>query len=339
MSLKSLLILFLIFGSVIYFERAKAEVIGGLDRDTVNIKIYGAPVNWGSALNIKLSINNPDAVKLDLAPPVFSAKDAVQLVTASDPQSNTVTVIWDGYISDNEANISFMLEKGTVMGVAEISVDKIELAGGYDITQNVVVVLDHNKIVNSFGKEITPFGKFELFDPGKLTAPGTASIAFKTEGLPPGATVKLNGNEVQFTKNNIGVAQMPLPVKGNALDLTLNVISGGENRAVKLGKVSVEGPSFRKYPPGISRAIALNSGGKTRLILKGRNFGVRRFGKEGVSIQVIPANEKMTNKNLRRQVTKERLADISCISEGSYVNISHPAGTVTKKIIVRGQCL
>ena len=338
MSLKSLLILFLIFGSVICFEKAKAEVIGGLNRDTVNIKLYGAPINWGSALNIKLLVSNPEAVKLDLAPPVFSAKDAVQLVTASDPQSNTVTVIWDGYISDNEANISFMLKQGTVMGVSEILIDKIELAGGYDITHNVVALLDHNKIVNSFGKEITLFGKFELFDPGKLIAPGTASIAFQAEELSPDAAVKLNGKEAQFTENNIGTAQVPLPLNGGSLDLTLNVASGGENKAVKLGKVAVAGSSFREYPPSISRAVALNLDGKTRLILKGRNFGVRRFGKDGVSVQVIPANEKMTNKNLRRQITKERLGDISCIPEGSYVNISHPAGTVTKKIIVRGEC-
>lgn len=317
---------------------AKAEIISGLDKDTVTVRIFGAQLNTTNALNLKVSFTNNEAVGLSSDSPVFQANGATQLLTSSDPNTGVVTVVWDGYIPSNEVKISFMLEPGTSMGVSTVLIDKIESAYGIDITNNVAITLDNVTIVNSFGSEITPLGEFILLDPGELYAPGVAAIAFEAVNIPSNLTARLNGFPVTFLENGRGVAEVPLPENANDLSFTLEVNLNNQKRFVNLGKIKLTKASTRLYPPIIDRAYVYNEANGNRLKVYGRHFGVGRFGREKVNVEIVPGNPKISNNNLRRRSTKDELENVSCISLGSYINISHPAGTVTKKINILGKC-
>ncbi len=331
-------IITLIFLLLLNQHSALAAITGGLNKDTFTIRILGSLLNQSSALNIKISFSDPNIAMLSSASPVFQADGATQLLTSSDPSSGIITVIWDGIIPSNEAKITFMLEKGSAMGVTTFSIDKVESAYGIDITNNIALILDEPTVVNSSGTDITPVGKFTLLDPGKLYAPGSAAIAFQTENIPSNLTAKLNGLPVTFLENETGVGVVNLPDNANELNLTLEVNSGSQKRFVNLGNVKLEKALTRLYPPVIDRAYVVNNSDGNKLKVYGRYFGIGRFGKEGVNLEIIPGKSEISNNNLRRRSTKDRLDNSDCISEGSYVNISHPAGTTTKKIKVYGSC-
>lgn len=323
---------------VVIQQIAKAEIISGLDKDTVTVRIFGSQLNTTNALNLKVLFTNGEAVELSSDSPIFQASGANQLLVSSDPNIGIVTVVWDGYIPSNEAKISFMLEPGTSMGISTVLVDKIESAYGIDITNNVAITLDNSIIVNSFGSETTPLGKFTLLDPGELYTPGVAAIAFETANTPSNLTARLNGYPVTFLGNGRGVAEVSLPENANDLSFILEVNSNNQKRSVNLGKIKLTKASTRLYPPIIDRAYVYNEAGGNRLKVYGRHFGVGRFGREKVNVEIVPGNPEVSNNNLRRRSTKDHLDNVSCIPMGSYINISHPAGTVTKKINVLGRC-
>jgi hypothetical protein len=202
----------------------------------------------------------------------------------------------------------------------------------------VAIIPDTLTIVNSSGTEVTPLGEFTLLDPGKLTASGLAAIAFKAENIPSNLTAKLNGEKVNFLENNIGVGVVGLPVDNNELGLTLEVSSGNNKRLVNLGRVKLTKALSTLYPPIIDRAYIYNQTDGSKLKVYGRYFGIGRFGRERVNVEVVPGKPEVSNVNLRRRSTKDNLDSTDCIPEGSYVNISHPAGTTTKKIKVLGKC-
>ena len=322
---------------ILGFLKARAEIIGGLDKDTVNIKLYGHPINWGSALNIKLSVSNPNVANLSLESPTFNAQSANALLTSSDPSSGTVTVLWDGYIPNNEADIEVKLAPGTTKGLTNISVDKVELAGGFDITDKIVVRLDNSTVVNTAGKQVTPLGDFELIDPGTLVSPGRATISFDAQGIPANLVAKLNGEEVSFL-DMTGLAQVTLPHSGDELKLTLDVTSGNQNKLVNLGKVRIIENNGPKFPARISRVVAYNDTQGPKLRIRGRRFGVRMFGKENTIVKVVPQDVKMSSNKLKRFRGRGKITKANCVQKGSYVNVVHSAGTATKKIHVKGEC-
>lgn len=323
---------------IVIQQIAKAEIISGLDKDTVTVRIFGAQLNTTNALNLKISFTNGEAVELSSDSPVFQANGATQLLASSDPSTGIVTVVWDGYIPSDEAKISFMLEPGPNMGVSTVLVDRIESAYGIDITNNVAIVLDSSTIVNSYGSEATSLGEFTLLDPGELYTPGIAAIAFEAKNIPSNLTAKLNGSPVTFLENGRGVAEVSLPDNANDLSFILEANSGNQKRFVNLGKIKLTKASTRLYPPIIDRAYVYNGVNGNRLKVYGRHFGVGRFGKEKVNVEIVPGNSEVSNNNLRRRSAKDELENISCIPLGSYINLSHPAGTVTKKINILGRC-
>ena len=117
---------FLFIAVLVLQQKANAEIISGLDNDTVTVKVFGVALSNTNALNLKISFSNPDVVKLSTSSPQFHANGATQLLGASDPISEIVTVVWDGTVPIEEAEISFMLEPGASMGIGTFSVDKVE---------------------------------------------------------------------------------------------------------------------------------------------------------------------------------------------------------------------
>ena len=330
--------LIVILASLILLSPAQAS----LNTDTITIKVYGTPINLTPALNIKLSFSNPNVAKLAPTSPIFQASGANQLLSEANPNSGVVSVVWDEIIPNHEANITVMLLPGNLMGSTNISVDSVEIAGGIDITDSIVALVDPPSVSNSVGKIITPFGDFTLVDSGRLVAPGTAAIAFKIENKPSilsdTLSATLNGNEVDFSSDRFGISVIDLPQNGGKQVLSLTVSNKNQTQTIHLGDVEVEKGINFGLPPRINRALAINTPGDTKLKISGRKFGVRRFGREKVRVEIVPLDIATTNNNLRRRATKERLSDQSCVPLGSYVNISHPAGTSAKKIIVDGGC-
>jgi hypothetical protein len=318
---------------------AKAEILGGLSHNEFKIKLFGWPLNLTPALNIELSFSDPEIAKLSTTPPSLKAEGTNLLLSSSDPTSNTVSIVRTGEIIPNqEAEITVKLDPKTVMGATQIRVNKIEAAGGFDITDSVIAQIDPPIITNSNGTVKSELGRFTLIDPGTLTAPGNAAIAFQLEDTPNIISATLNGQQVDFISGTTGIAIIDLPKTKDKSILSLTVNSPGKSKTIHLGDLKIDQGIPVGLPPRIKKAVALNNPGDTQFKLFGRKFGVRRFGKERVAVKVIPTNKATTNNDLKKRKFKERLANKSCIPFGSYVNISHPGGTAAKKIDVVGNC-
>ncbi|MBI3308616.1 MAG: hypothetical protein HYZ79_04520 [Candidatus Melainabacteria bacterium] len=121
----------------------------GLSSDTVIITISGSSVNTANALNVMLEFDNSNVASLSSSNPTFSGTGASQLLTSADPSTKTLTVVWDGTITSNIATVTAKLQAGTQTGSTNISVVKIEAAGGIDITNQVTVNIEPSTVTNS----------------------------------------------------------------------------------------------------------------------------------------------------------------------------------------------
>ena len=330
------LMFFIMFLS--FSPASKAQPGESLSTDTITMRLFGTPINLTPALNIKVSFTSPDVVNLSNEPPSFQALGASELLTSSDPDSQTISVIWDGTITNNEAKITFMLEPGRVKGLTAIMIDSVETAGGRDITGSIVVLLDKQNIVNSIGTVATSFGDFTLVKPEKLIAPGRAAVIFRAENIKDGLSALLNGSSVEFTEDGFGVGIVDLPESGGKLNLTLGLLLAGRSEKINLGTVNIERPGGIGLPPRIDKVLGFNTLGGPKLQIKGRQFGVKRFGRDGVTVEILPSEQVLKNRYLESRSTKGTLRQTRCIKEGAYVNISHEAGTDAKKVTVLGEC-
>ncbi len=318
---------------------SNAEILGGLNNDTFKIKLYGGPINLAPAVNVKISFSNPNVVSLSSEPPGFYAFGVNKLLTSSDPDNNIISAVWDDVISNDEATIIFMLVPGSVKGFSSVKLEKVETAGGLDITDRIVSVLDKTSVINTAGLVIAEAGEFELLDPGKLISPGKAAIAFRIDNIKEKSiSAKLNGKDVEFVNDKVGIATVDLPTNENTLNLNLSISKQNQSTTINLGSIKIDSGTSNIYPPYIRKAIAVNYPSYTDFQIDGKQFGVRRFGKENTSIQVVPTSTVITNNNLRRRLSRQQLVPTNCIPYGSYVNIAHPAGTTTKKITVIHSC-
>lgn len=318
---------------------ASAEILGGLNQNEFTIKLFGWPLNLTPALNIKLSFSDPGVAKLSSASPSFEAQGTSLLLSSSDVNNNTISILrTEEIIPNNEMKIKVKVDPGLIMGATEITIDKIEAAGGFDITDSIITQIDPPLITNTKGVVISELGSFTLLDPGKLIAPGDAAIAFKIVDTPNIISAEVNGNPVDFIGKNTGIAIVDLPKDKSKSILSLTVYAKGKSDTMHLGDLKIDKGISIGLPPRIRKAIAVNEAGNTKFKLIGRKFGIKRFGKDDVDIEVIPINKSTTNDFLKKRSFKDRLTDNSCIPYGSYVNISHPGGTRAKKIDVIGNC-
>ena len=124
---------------------------------------------------------------------------------------------------------------------------------------------------------------------------------------------------------------------GGNLPLKLNVSSGNYKETVNLGVINVLASTPPGRGPYIRRAVAYNDVLK-KLRIEGERFGVVRFGKENTKITIVPQSQSASRFSLLPRLARVRLSSNTCIPVGSYVNITHPAGTAAKKIDVVGNC-
>ncbi len=321
-----------------YCLKAHAEILDGLSNNTFKITLYGTPINLAPAFNIQLSFSNPEVASLSTEPPEFKALNVHQLITASNPDTNTISAVWDDMIPNNEATITFMLTPGTTKGFSTIKIDKVETARGLDITDSIISVIENPNVINTAGITTTRFGEFTLLDPGKLTSPGKAAIAFRAKNIPGDVKVTLNGEKVDFINNELGIAVISLLPDNDQLNLNLSILQEDQSTTINLGKLKVDKGTSELYPPHIRQATAINHLNYTDFKIEGKQFGVKRFGKDGTSIQIVPGALPITNDHLRSRRTRQLLNPTDCIPYGSYVNLSHSAGTTTKKISVVNPC-
>lgn len=334
-----LLALFFVLSQIL-FSKASADHTfrGRLMKDTITIRLLGQAVNLGPALNVTLSFGDPEVARLDSSNPAFEGLGVNALLTQSYPESNMVSVVWDDYIVNNEVRIITKLVPLTKAGRTGIKVKKVETVGGRDITDSIVALVEPQEVVAIGIKDSNFLGNIDLIEQGELTAPGKAAVAFEVERIPQANVLtRLNGSQVDFIDDNTGVAIVDLPEDGGKLDLELEVSSSVTKEKVNIGTIDVlpsTGPGRR---PHVRRAFADNNGTR-KLRIEGRRFGVLRFGRDDTKIEVVPANQDRERINLWKRQARFRLSESECVQEGSYVNVSHPAGTDAKKIIVVGEC-
>lgn len=316
---------------------AQNQFRGKLSNDTFTIRIFGQPINLSPGLTVTLSFTDPEIARLDSSRPVFNALGATELITESNPGTNEVTVVWDGYITNNEAKIIAMLAPGTKAGATRIHVSKVQIAGGVDITDSIAYRIEGDSVYNFEVKDSVLLGNISLNEPQKLVAPGKAAISFSTEKPFNNVSVTLNGIPVELVKSNIGVALVNLPEHGGNIDLALKVVQGSFSETANIGELVVAPPANEGRKPFIYNAVADNRLLPTKLSINGRRFGVRRFGEENTTVEVVPPKQSISNIDLKSRRARGEF-NSSCIPDGSYVNISTPAGTAVSKFVVVGNC-
>lgn len=304
----------------------------GLDSDSFEIKLENPLLSTASALNIILSFTNPGVASLDPSSPEIETPGLTKLLTSTDINTNTLSIIWSG--SSNEITISGMLLPGQTLGSSDISVVLVELVGGVDITNGTTITVTPSTVTNSEGEVVLGNSQFTLIGPNHAISPGRVAIAINAENISDGVSATINNFPVNFTDSTTGVAIIDLPEGSGNIDLVLKEDSGEEHN---LGVLSVTPGNMIGLPPIIFRAYTVPALKGNKLKLRGRKFGVRRFGRENIDVEIIPNTREKNFKRLSRKKVDTNGAN-NCIERDSYVNISHAAGTYAKKIVVREGC-
>lgn len=325
-----LLVLFLIYTTSNAFATS-------LSTDEITIKLFGFPLNLTPAVNIKLNFSNPDVAKLDSTPPIFEALGATKLLTEANPETNTITALWDGFIPNDEITIKAMLAPGAFKGISLIEILKVEAVGGEDITDKIAYTIEPDSLINNEGKVRTILGDFSFLGPEEVTGPGKIAVAFKVENSVGNLQAKLNNIPVEFT-SNLGITVLNLPREGSDVPLYLEATDGNEDELINLGRLKIIPGISLGLPPRIERAQEIITEEGPKLHIRGRKFGPRRFGHDGTKVEIIPNDLSKNLKKLTRLKINTSPNTQNCLPEGSYVNVSHPAGSDTRKIKVLRGC-
>ena len=294
---------------------------GMLSSDTLTITINGQSVNQTSALNVTVAFSDPTVAQLDTGV-TFMGTGAAQLLTDVNATTGVLTAVWSGNITDGVATITGMLKPGTMGGTSMISVTKVEAAGGTDITGSVVATVNPTSVTNSSPTA----GSFALIGPDSAVGPGKVAVAIsglKTSG------VKLNGAVVDFVSGTVGIAEVTLPSAAGSVDL--KVTSGGMTTSI--GTLTVTAGNGTK-PPKVNSARAQNNSTSTILRILGQ-----RFPKDTTSVEIVPTDHATSSPiTVKGKVVKAVYSHAECLPNGSYVNVTTPGGTASKKIKVKGSC-
>ena len=300
---------------------------GNLSADTFTITIDGDAVAGTNALNVTISFSDPTVVELASGVTFMGTGATPLFLTDVDTMTNTLTVTWDGTITDNRAVITGMLKPGANAGTSTISVSKVEASGANDITSAVSAVVDPSTVTNSSSSS-TDVGTFTFIGPDSVTGPGKAAFAFSVSGAMGSLSATLNGKSVTFDSGQTaGVAIVDIPSSGD-LDLSL-VVNG--STTVNLGTVTVSAGSGKA--PKVTRATASNKSSSSKLTVTGKKL-------KGGTATVIPEasdrvadSSKATGKSIKVTFPADE-----CIPSGSFVNVSTAGGTDAKKVSVKGSC-
>ncbi len=298
---------------------------GMLSADTVTITIDGQALNSTNGANVTLAFGTAGVATVDTAGLTFMGTGATQLLT--EVKGNVLTAAWDGVVSDNKVILTAMLKAGSTGGTSTISVSKVEVAGGTDVTSSVVATVSPNSVTNSGGGS-TSGGSFALIGPTSVVGPGKAAISFSASGVKEGTEATLNGKHVDFVDSNmVGIAVVKLPSSGS-LALKLKV---GKSE-VDLGSVSITAGAGGSAPK-VNSARASNGSSGTVLRIFGQKFTVDK-----TTVELVPTDRVSTSVAAKGKVVKVNYPVSSCIPKGSYVNVTTDNGTAGKKVQVSGSC-
>lgn len=297
---------------------------GMLSADTVTITINGQALSATNAVNVTLAFGTNGVATVDTASPTFMGTGASQLLTSIN--GNVVTAVWDGAVTDNQVVLTAMLKAGSVSGSTTVSVSKVEVAGGTDVTDSVAATVNPPTVTNSgSGGSSTSSGSFVLLGPTTVTGPGKAAIAFSASGLKKGSVVKLNGMTVKlFDNNSVGIGIVKFTGAGS-VPLTLKV---GKSE-VNLGTLTVTAGSGTA--PKVKSASARNSSSLTKLKVKGSNLS-------GATVTIVPTDRSATSTDATDKVINAEYSSDECIPNGSFVNVTTTGGTSAKRVSTKGSC-
>ena len=295
---------------------------GMLSADTITVTINGQALNSTSAVNVTLAFGTAGVATVDTTGLTFMGTGATQLLT--EVKGNVLTAAWDGAITDSKAVLTAMLKAGATGGSTTISVSKVEVAGGTDVTSSVVATVSPSSVTNGGGGTSTSGGSFSLIGPTSVVGPGTAAISFSASGVKKGDVVKLNGSTVTFSKDkSTGVAIVKL---GSESSVALTLKAGMST--VDLGSLTVTTGTGKA--PHVSQAAANNKSSGTSLKLKGQNFT-----ETGTTVTLVPGSDVSGTTVTSMSITA---SPSSCIPSGSFVNVTTGGGTSAKKLKVHGSC-
>ena len=302
---------------------------GTLSADTITVTVNGDSVNSTNALNVTLSFSDSTVATLDTGV-TFMGTGAAQLLTDVNTQTNVLTAVWDGTITDGAAVLTAMLKPGTMAGTTTIAVTKVEAAGGLDITESVASTVSPSSVTNSSPGGSTDLGTFTFVGPSAVTGPGKAAISFSATGAPSNLTATLNGSKVDFVGDkSVGIAI--IDVTSSDVALSLVVKSGSDSATVDLGTLSVTAGSGKA--PKVTSASAKNKSTGTTLSIKGK-----KFNKTSTTVEIVPTDKSSSAVKVSGRAVKATYGSSDCIPSGSYVNVTTPGGVSSKKIKVKGSC-
>jgi hypothetical protein len=305
---------------------------GMLSADTITVTIDGQALNSTNAVNVTLAFGTDGVATVDTTGLTFMGAGATQLLT--EVMGNVLTAAWDGSITDSKAVLTAMLKAGTVSGTTTISVSKVEVAGGTDVTSSVAASVSPSSVTNSGGGTSTSGGTFTLLPPTSVTAPGRAAVAFTASGVTKkqAETATLNGSPVKFFNSNlVGIAIIKIggDITNNTLPLTLKIGMS----TVDLGNLTVVQGSGRK--PTVSTALARNKSTGTTLTLRGNTLNLEG----GTTVLIVPTTVRTPEQKILKSMLIELAFPVSeCIPKGSFVNVITAGGTSAKKVKARGLC-
>ncbi len=303
---------------------------GMLSADSVTFAVTGDAIKGTTAVNVTVAISDKTVADLDSASPTFMGNGATQLLTDIKTDTGVLTAVWSGSITDGVANITAMVKAGSMAGSTMISVTKVEVAGGTDVTGSIATKVTPDTITNSAavssssGGTTTSSGgvspaSYSLLAPTSATGPGKVAVAISG---PKASKVTLNGKKVDFVGSNVGVAI--INVTGTDADLQLSV----DGMASSIGTLMVTAGTGKA--PKVTSASANNKSTGTTLTVKGKNL-------TDATVETVPTSHT-SEVTAKASSVKAVFAASDCLGKGSYVNVSTSAGTAAAKVTTRGTC-
>ncbi len=303
---------------------------GTLDTDTFTVAVTGDPIKAATAVNVTVAISDNTVAVLDTSAPTFMGTGATQLLTDIMTDTGVLTAVWNGTVSDGVANITAMLKAGTMAGTAMITVTKVEVAGGTDVTSSVATKVTPNTVTNAAGGTVSSssgggvstsggVAGYSLLTPTSAVGPGKVAVAVSG---PSASGVTLNGAKVEFT-GNVGVAI----IKITTTDADLQLSVGGMTSSV--GSLMVTAGSGKA--PKATSAVANNKKSGTTLTVSGASL-------KGATVGIVPTDREATKVSAKASSVKATYAAEDCIPKGTFVNVSTSAGTSAAKVKARGTC-
>ena len=303
---------------------------GMLSADSITVAVTGDAIKGTTAVNVTVAISDKTVADLDSATPTFMGNGATQLLTDIKTDTGVLTAVWSGSITDGVANITAMLKAGSMAGDTMISVTKVEVAGGTDVTSSIATTVTPSTVTNSTGVSSSSGGtttssggvspaSYSLLTPKSVTGPGKVAVAISG---PKASKVTLNGKKVDFVGSNTGVAI--ISVTTTDADLQLSV----DGMASSIGTLMVTAGTGKA--PKVTSASANSKSSGTTLTIKGKNL-------TDATVSTVPSDRESTV-TAKASSVKATFAASDCIGKGSYINVSTAAGTAAAKVNTRGTC-